>query len=65
MAESRPKTKASSTTAAEATEGPQLRELLKPRNTVEIEVKTHFELDDARIFDLNGKGITLTVVTEN
>ena len=45
--------------------GPPLSELLKARNTVSIELKTHFELDDARIFDLNGKGITVTVVTEN
>lgn len=35
------------------------------KNAVSIEVKTHFELDDARIFDLNGEGIKVTVVTEN
>lgn len=46
-------------------QGTTLRELLKPRNAAAIEVKAHFELDDARIFDLNGKGITVTVVTEN
>jgi hypothetical protein len=34
-------------------------------NTVTIEVKTHFELDDAQIFNLNGEGIKITMVTEN
>lgn len=44
---------------------PGLQELLRPRNAVSIEVKAHFELDDARIFDLNGDGLKVTVVTEN
>lgn len=44
---------------------PSLQELLRPRNSVQIEVKAHFELDDARIFDLNGSGLKVTVVTEN
>jgi hypothetical protein len=34
-------------------------------NTVTIEVKTHFELDDSQIFNLNGDGIKITMVTEN
>jgi hypothetical protein len=32
---------------------------------VTIELKAAFELDDARIFDLNGKGLTVAMVTSN
>jgi hypothetical protein len=39
--------------------------LQRGQNVVGIEVKTQFALDDARIFDLNGAGIKVTVVTEN
>jgi hypothetical protein len=34
-------------------------------NSATIEIKTHFELDDAMIFNLNGDGIKITMVTEN
>ena len=37
----------------------------KAMNIVTIEVKTHFELDDSQIFNLNGDGIKITMVTEN
>ena len=37
----------------------------KAMNTVSIEVKAHFELDDSQIFNLNGDGIKITMVTEN
>ena len=30
-----------------------------------IELKASIELDDARIFDLNGKGLTIAMVTSN
>jgi len=42
-----------------------VRKLIQPRNVVTIEVRSHFELDEARIFDLNGKGLTVTVVAVN
>jgi len=51
--------------SAPIAEASSVRELLKPRNVVRIELKAHFELDEARLFDLNGKGITLTAVTVN
>jgi len=35
------------------------------RGKVNIEIKASFELDDARIFDLNGKGLTIAAVTSN
>lgn len=37
----------------------------KAMNRVTIQVKTHFELDDSQIFNLNGEGIKITMVTEN
>lgn len=46
-------------------EGSLLKELMRPRNAVHVEVRASFELDDAKIFDLNGKGLTVTCVTSN
>jgi hypothetical protein len=36
-----------------------------PKGRVNIEVKANFDLDDARIFNLNGEGLTITMVTSN
>lgn len=35
------------------------------KNQVNIETKAHFTLDDAKVFDLNGDGLKLTVIAEN
>lgn len=35
------------------------------RNRVTIETKADFELDESRIFDLNGEGLKVTVVAVN
>ncbi len=37
----------------------------KNRGKVTIEVKATFELDDAKVFDLQGKGLTITSVASN
>ena len=34
-------------------------------NRVTIETKANFELDESRIFDLNGEGLKITVVAVN
>lgn len=33
--------------------------------TVNIEIKGSFQLDDARIFDLNGGGLTIAAIASN
>jgi hypothetical protein len=35
------------------------------KNHVSIQAFANFSLDDAQIFDLNGEGITVTIVTSN
>lgn len=35
------------------------------KGKLNIEIKATFELDDARIFDLNGDGLTIACVTSN
>ena len=43
---------------------PAIQALLKG-NSVTIETKANFELDESRVFDLNGKGLTVSVVAVN
>ncbi len=38
---------------------------LAGRNQIVIETKATFALDDSRIFDLNGKGLTVTSIASN
>lgn len=35
------------------------------RGRVNIEIKASFELDDARVFDLNGGGLTIAAIASN
>lgn len=44
---------------------PEITVSTAKKNTVTIEVKASFELDDAKIFDLNGKGLQIAVVAVN
>lgn len=44
---------------------PSQTEQPKTRGKVTIEVKATFDLDDAKIFDLQGKGLTITSIATN